>query len=323
MAHHASAECAPKPPRVKTGQGGGFGPIIAAMNTHDLVQFCRRPAALAAAVLMLGLTGCETGLGGHMVKGEVGLQLYSVRKQMADNPSATLDEVHNWGIKYVELAGTYKMTPAEFNTELHAHALTAVSGHFPYDLWRDHPEQAIQEAETLGLTYVGCAWIPHQGAFDEVAARQAIAVFNRAGALAAAHHMTFFYHTHGYEFQPFENGTLFDLLVKETNPGQVKFEMDIFWIVHAGQDPVALLEKYPGRWALMHLKDMKKGTPTGLLTGSSPVSNDVVFGTGQLDLPAIFRAAGNVGVKWYFIEDESDVSEQQIPESLRYLREAK
>jgi sugar phosphate isomerase/epimerase len=101
----------------------------------------------------------------------------------------------------------------------------------------------------------------------------------------------------------------------------VKFEMDIFWIAHAGQDPVQLLKKYPGRFELMHLKDMKKGTPTGLLTGSSDVRNDVVFGAGQLDLPAILRTAQETGVKWYFIEDESPDSEQQIPESLRYLRD--
>ncbi len=79
----------------------------------------------------------------------------------------------------------------------------------------------------------------------------------------------------------------------------------------------------PGRWALTHLKDMRKGTKTGLWTGSSPVSNCVVIGTGQLDMPAILRAANKVGVKWHFIEDESVVSEQQIPESLRYLREAR
>jgi len=269
------------------------------------------------------LAGCETGLGGRLCKGPLGLQLYSVRAQMATNVPGTLDEVKGWGFKYVELAGTYHMTPAAFKAQLDAHGLTAVSGHFAFDRWRDDPEAVLKEAEVEGLQYVGCAWIPHQGAFDEVVARQAIAVFNKAGALAAEHHKTFFYHTHGYEFQPFENGTLFDLLVKETNPDQVKFEMDIFWIAHAGQNPVTLLEKYPGRWDLMHLKDMKKGTETGLLTGSSDVKNDVPFGAGQLDLPAIFRAADQVGVKYYFIEDESPISEQQIPQSLRYLREAK
>jgi sugar phosphate isomerase/epimerase len=268
------------------------------------------------------LTACAS-MAGQLCQGPVGLQLWSVRKQMAKDVPGTLDEVKSWGIKYVELAGTYKMTPAAFKEELTKRGFTAVSGHFPYDKWRDDPEGALQEADTMGLKYVGCAWIMHQGAFDEAACRQAIAVFNRAGALAAQHHMTFFYHTHGYEFQPFENGTLFDLLVRETNPKQVKFEMDIFWTAHAGQDSAKLLEKYPKRWALMHLKDMKKGTETGLLTGSSPDSNDVVLGAGQLDMPGILHAAGKVGVKYYFIEDESDISEQQIPESLRYLGVAK
>jgi len=271
---------------------------------------------------MWSLAGCATGLSGHLVKGNVGLQLYSLRAQLDKDVPGTLAEVRSWGIKYVELAGTYHLTPAEFKEQLTEHGLVAVSGHFSFEKFRDDPEGVFKEAEVLGLKYVGCAGIPHQGAFDEVACRQAIAVFNRAGALAAQHHMHFFYHPHGFEFQPFENGTLADLLIRETNPAYVKYEMDIFWIAHAGENPVQWLLRYPGRWALMHLKDMKKGTPTGLLTGSSPVSNDVVFGTGQLDMPAILRAAGKVGVKWYFIEDESAVSEQQIPESLRYLREA-
>jgi sugar phosphate isomerase/epimerase len=290
---------------------------------------CRAPQFVAVAVTLMAtgaallFSGCSTAMNGGLCKGPVGLQLYSVRAQMNKDVPGTLAEVNSWGIKYVELAGNYKLTPAEFKSELDAHGLVPVSGHFSYDRWRDNPEACVEEAEVFGLKYVGCAWIPHEGAFDEVVAHQAISVFNKAGEAAARHHMKFFYHTHGYEFQPFENGTLFDLLVRETNPDNVKFEMDIFWVAHAGQDAPALLEKYPGRWALMHLKDMKKGTPTGLLTGSSPVSNDVTFGTGQLDLPAILRSAGKVGVKWYFIEDESDVSEQQIPESLRYLREGK
>lgn len=274
---------------------------------------------VAAAALW---AGCAS-MGHKMAKGPVGLQLYSVRNQMAKDIPGTLAEVKSWGIKYVELAGTYKMPPAEFKGELDAHGLIPVSGHFPYDKWRDDPESAIAEAEVFHLKYVGCAWIPHQGAFDEVVALQAIHVFNRAGELAARHHMQFFYHTHGYEFQPYNDGTLFDLLVRETDPHNVKFEMDIFWVAHAGLDPVKLLAKYPGRWALMHLKDMRKGTPTGLLTGSSPTSNDVVFGTGELDLPAILNEAARVGVKYYFIEDESNVSQQQIPESLRYLGETK
>jgi sugar phosphate isomerase/epimerase len=240
---------------------------------------------------------------------------------MAKDVSGTLAEVRSWGVKYVELAGTYGLTPEQFKAQLAAHELDAVSGHFPFEEWSKDPEAVLLQARDLGLVYVGCAWIPHSGAFDEAACRHAIEVFNRAGALAAKHRMHFFYHTHGYEFGPYGQGTLFDLLASETNPQNVKFEMDIFWVFHAGQDPVKWLKKYPGRWDLMHLKDMRKGTPTGLLTGSSDVRNDVALGTGMMDLPAILRAARHAGVKWYFIEDESPDSEEQIPQSLVYLRD--
>ena len=148
-------------------------------------------------------------------------------------------------------------------------------------------------------------------------------VFNRAGAALAAEGIKFFYHTHGYEFRPVKGGTLFDLLMAGTNPDSVCFEMDIFWMVHAGQDPVRLFDRFGGRFQLMHLKDMRKGTPTGLLTGSSDVKNDVSLGAGTIDLPAALKAARRAGVKWYFIEDESPDPAGQIPESLRYLENVK
>ena len=276
-------------------------------------------SGLTAAIAVGGLFAGCLSLDARPIKDSAGLQLYSVRAQLDKDVPGTLAEVQGWGVKYVELAGTYKLSPADFKAQLEAHGLVPISGHFGFDQWAKDPEAVLSQADTLGLKYVGCAWIPHEGAFDEATCRKAIEVFNQAGAAAAKHKMKFFYHTHGYEFQPFGDGTLFDLLVNGTDAKTVKFEMDIFWIAHAGEDPVKLLAKYPKRFELMHLKDMKKGTPTGLLTGSSDVRNDAALGTGQLDLPAILREAKKVGVKWYFIEDESPVSEQQIPESLKYL----
>ena len=98
-----------------------------------------------------------------------------------------------------------------------------------------------------------------------------------------------------------------------------RFEMDVFWTVHSGQDPVKWLRKYPDRWALLHVKDIRQGVKTGLLTGSEDVRNDVALGSGQIDLPATLREARKAGVKHYFIEDESPVATRQIPQSLRYL----
>src|SRR5262249_38693229 len=154
-----------------------------------------------------------------------------------------------------------------------------------------------------------------EGAFDEKVCRQAIDVFNKAGETMAKHQLKFFYHTHGYEFQPYQQGTLLDLLLSGTNPKLVRYEMDILWIVHPGQNPVALLRKYGKRFELMHIKDLRKGVQ-GDLTGHTDVSNDVTLGTGQIDLPAVLKAARKAKVKWYFLEDESPTAEQQIPNSL-------
>src|SRR6266404_9452077 len=274
------------------------------------------------SMLSVGSIAAAASVGtGASFKGPVGLQLYSLREQFKKDVPGTLGEVKTLGFKYAELAGTYNLPPEKFREELHARGIEPIAGHFPYEKFRDDVESIATEAKALGLKYAGCAWIQHSGDFDEKTCREAIAVFNRAGETLAKHGLKFFYHTHGYEFQPHGQGTLLDLLITETNPKYVSYEMDIFWIVHPGKDPVRLLGKYSGRWELMHLKDMRKGTATGMLTGSSPVTNDVALGTGQMDIPAILRAAKRAGVKWYFIEDESPWSAQQIPQSLKYLEQ--
>ena len=259
---------------------------------------------------------------GRSFKGPVGLQLYSLRDQFKQNVGATLDQVSAFGIRNVELAGTYGLAPEKFKAELDARNLKAISAHFSYEQCRDQIEDVAREAKLLGLEYAGCAWIPHQAPFDEKTAREAAAVFNRAGEALAKHGLKFFYHTHGYEFLPYRNGTLFDLLMAETKPEHVRIEMDVYWIVHPGQDPVKLLEKYGKRFDLMHVKDMKQGTPRGF-TGHSDVTNNVIVGQGIVDWPSVFRAAQKAGVKWYFIEDESPASAAQIPQSLRYLETVK
>jgi len=104
----------------------------------------------------------------------------------------------------------------------------------------------------------------------------------------------------------------------EIDPDLVKFEMDVLWVIHPGQDPVALLKKYPNRWVLMHLKDLRKGVK-GDFSGDTSLDNDVALGSGQADYPAILRTAQEIGIKHFFIEDESPVVLQQIPKSLNFL----
>jgi sugar phosphate isomerase/epimerase len=277
----------------------------------------------AFALAGVAATAAEHTVGtGASFKGPVGLQLYSLRADFAKDVPGTLKRVRELGFKYVELAGTYNLSPEKFKEALDANGLVPIAGHFPYERYRDDVEGIARDAKALGLQYAGCAWIAHQGDFDEKTCRQAIEVFNRAGEALARHNIKFYYHTHGYEFQPFGNGTLFDLLMAETKPKFVNYQMDILWIVHPGQDPVALLQKYGKRFELMHVKDLKKGIK-GDLTGHTDVTNDVTLGTGQMDLAAILKAAKKANVKWYFVEDESPTSAEQIPQSLKYLEQLK
>jgi sugar phosphate isomerase/epimerase len=268
------------------------------------------------------VSGAEAGIGPSF-KGPIGLQLYSLREQFPKNVQGTLDEVKSWGIKYAELAGTYGLSNEEFIKQLTARGIQPIAAHFDFNRYKDDPEAVAREAKELGLKYAGVAWIPHQGDFDEKTCREAAAVFNKAGEVMAKNGLKFFYHCHGYEFQPFGQGTLFDLLMQETNPKTVSYEMDIFWVVFPNQDPVKLFQKYGKRWELVHLKDMRKGTERGALTGGTDVKNDATLGEGLMDMPAILNAAKAAGVKYYFIEDESPWSEQQIPKSLRYLEQVK
>jgi sugar phosphate isomerase/epimerase len=281
---------------------------------------------IAGLTLCTSLTSiaAEKSVGvGPSFKGPIGLQLYSLRAEFTRNVPTTLEKVKGYGFKLVELAGTYNLSPERFKEMLDANGLKPVSGHFSFERYKTDPEGVARDAKTLGLEYVGCAWIPHEGEFDEQECREAISVFSKAGEALAKHGLKFFYHCHGFEFRPHGDGTFMDLLMKETNPKFVRYQMDVFWVVHPGADPVKWLEKYPDRWELMHVKDMKKGVATGVFTGKSEVSNDVVLGTGQMDWPAILKAAKKAGVKYYFIEDEAPTAAEQIPQSLRFLEQVK
>jgi sugar phosphate isomerase/epimerase len=276
---------------------------------------------IGVAAVAVSASAAEVGTGSSF-KGPLGLQLYSLRADFTKNPQLGLDETKEFGFKEVELAGTYNLPPEKFKEELAKRGLKAISGHFPYADFKKDPEAVAAQAKALGLKYAGCAWADHKGDYDIDEAKEAVQVFNNAGKALAKHGIKFFYHTHGFEFAPNGNETFMDMLIKETDPKTVGFEMDVFWVAHPGQDPAKWLEKYPGRWDLMHIKDRRKGTPNDF-TGGTDVKNDVAVGTGVLNWPEILKAAKKVGVKYYFIEDESPTVKEQIPVSLKYLSEVK
>lgn len=260
-------------------------------------------------------------------KGTAGLQLYSLRDEFKKDVAASLDRVKALGFREVETAGTYGLGPEKLRAMLEERGLMAVSAHFQYDALNKDLPAAIAEAKALGVKFVVCPWIPHEiGSFGEADAKRAAADFNKWGEPLKAAGLTFAYHPHGYEFRPIAEGaseTFFDIMARETKPELVAFEMDVFWVVQPGADPAKLLAKYPDRWKLMHLKDIRKGARVGVFTGKAPLTDDVPLGTGLVDWPAVLREAAKAGVKHYFIEDESPTVLEQIPQSLKYLETLK
>ena len=236
--------------------------------------------------------------------------------------AATLDTIKALGITELE-SGTNPngLSPEAFRKLLDARGLKSPSVGAGYEELVKDPAEVARKAKIVGANYVMTAWIPHKGQFTLADAQKAAADFNQAGKILKENGLTFCYHTHGYEFVPYQDGTLFDYLVKNTNPDYVSFEMDIMWVFHGGGD-TKLLEKYGKRWKLMHLKDLRKGVK-GDLTGGTSVENDVALGTGQLNIPAILKAAKKVGVKHYFIEDESSSFRKQVPQTMAYLKSLK
>ena len=271
-------------------------------------------ALLTASVFAQGVGTSAT------FKGPVGVQIYSLRNQLKQDGAKALDVLKALNVKYVEIGieSHYGLTQEQMKQALDERGLIPIAAHAGQGFLLNKTEEAIAAARYFGLKYLGVAWASHQKPLDEAQTLKIAADFNEIGKRLKAAGIQFFYHNHGFEFQPYKDGTLFDLLMAKTDPDLVKFEMDVLWTVFPGQDPVKLLKKYPDRWVLMHLKDLKKGV-AGNLSGGTDLTNDVVLGTGQADYPAILKACQEIGIKYYFIEDESPTVLEQLPKSLGYL----
>jgi sugar phosphate isomerase/epimerase len=258
----------------------------------------------------------------------LGLQLYSLREQIKTDLPGALDLVKGYGITAVEADGKPSLPIDDYAKLLKDRGLVAVGAHFGYEFLSKDLAGALHNAKVLGVKHATVPWIPHSNTAGLTAAEahQAAADFNKWGEAFKAAGIAFSYHPHGYEFKPYpaEGGaTGFDIIVRETKPKLVGFEMDVFWVLHAGQDPAALLQKMGRRWVLMHVKDMRKGAVTGLFTGHAAPIDNVAVGDGQIDWKAVLSAAQKAGVKEYFIEDETTTPLTCIPASLKYLRALK
>lgn len=249
----------------------------------------------------------------------LGIVSYTYRNSFKNGIANTLDTIQSLGIHNMEFSSLFGAKAIELRKMLDERNIKCTSFGVSYDDLVNQTDKVAQNAKALGAEYVRVASIPHNGPFTEMHVKKAVEDFNKAGKrLKEEYDLKFCYHNHGYEFQPYNNGTFFDYLVKNTDSAYVNFEMDVLWVFHPGEDPVELLNKYPGRFKLMHVKDLKKGVK-GDYSGHTPVENDVALGTGQLDLPTIVSVAKATGVKYFYIEDESPNVKTQVPVSIKYL----
>ena len=259
---------------------------------------------------------------GKTLKETPGVVSYTFRNSFAKNLPATLDSIKALGVTDIEFSNLFGKKAAEIKELLDAKGMKCSSYGISYPDLVTKTKEVGDNAKALGASFVRVAWIPHDKVpFTIEIAKKAVDDFNAAGKILKEQYgLTFCYHNHGYEFQPYQGGTYYDYMMANTNPDYVSFELDILWVFHPGADPVELLEKYGSRIKLMHVKDLRKGV-VGDFTGGTPVDNDVALGSGQINVAAVIKAAvKKSAIEHFYIEDESTNVNIQVPRSLAFLK---
>jgi len=269
-------------------------------------SFLQKTSYTAAGFLII------PGAANHFKKTDIGLQLYTVRDAMGKDPADTLAKVAAVGYTTVEGAtytGTqkfYGMDAAGFAALLKTNGLVMPSVHYRLgeDTAAGSPingtllhewDKAVDDAAAIGLKYMVCAWLSpvERGNVDHY--KGLAEHLNKAGEACKKANIQLCYHNHDFEFDK-QGGDIYpyDILLDSTDKNLVKMEMDLYWVSKAGQDPIALIEKHPGRFPLMHLKDMDS-TPKHFFTE---------VGNGTIDFKTILTHAKTAGLKYFFVEQD-------------------
>jgi sugar phosphate isomerase/epimerase len=242
----------------------------------------------------------------------IGIELYTVRRELAQDPDGTLARVAAIGYREVEFAGYPPGTPRALRTKLDHLGLTAPAAHLSLQAFEGEWERTVEQAAVLGHRYLVIAWIAPEERRDLEAWKRLAAGFNQAGERCRRSGIQFAYHNHDFEFTAIDGKLPYDFLLAETDSKLVTMEMDLYWITKGGQDPLKYFAQWPGRFPLVHIKDMDP-TPRQFFA-------DV--GKGTIDFRRIFRKAGQAGIRHYFYEqDETPGSPfDSAKASYEYLR---
>ena len=300
----------------------------------DRRKFLKASTAAAAGTLMasssFGSFMNRTGRNSH-----IGLQLWSIAKNIEQDVEGSMQMIASIGYKEVELFGPYPFSTEkdkaswnaitkmvgfsqsgyfnhsakQFKALLDARGLSTPAMHVGLDTLRNRMEEAAESAQILGQQYAGIAGIPEEERKTLDDYKRMADEFNVIGENARKHGLKFYYHNHGYGLKEMEGKIPFDIILERTDPALVFLEMDIFWTTAGGADPVKYLDQYPGRYKLVHVKDMKErkefagdgGNPQQWIE-LFPYITDA--GSGVLDLKTILAHAKKSGVEHFIIEND-------------------
>ncbi len=242
----------------------------------------------------------------------IGVQLYTVREGMAQDVEGTLAKVAEIGYREVEFAGYFHRAPKAVRAALDAAGLAAPSAHIGFDALGEPWRKTLDDALVVGHRYLVVPWIPEEQRRTLDGYRRVGEVFNRAGEEARKAGVQFAYHNHSYEFPILEGRVPYDVLLQASDPQNVQLELDLYWLMSAGGDPLAYFARWPGRFPMVHVKDMD-GTPQHGM---------VDVGSGVIDWKRLFARRAAAGIRHFFVEHDEPASPfDSIRASYTYLRQ--
>ncbi|MEM6347220.1 MAG: TIM barrel protein [Bacteroidota bacterium] len=278
---------------------------------HSRRNFLQKAGAVGAGALILPAWACstqssqsstaDTTANAEVIKGSLdqfGIQLYTLRDDMPKDPKGVLKKLAGYGYKQIESyegkqGMFWDMSPKEFKAYIDELGLSMVASHC--NINEDFETKAAQAGE-VGMSHLLCPYLGPQKSMDDW--KKITDKFNECGDICAKHGVRFAYHNHAYSFKELEGQIPQEYLMDNVNPETVDFEMDLYWMVTAGVDPIPFLQKYKGRIPLCHVKDRMKDAPAGEGNASCDL------GTGSINYAEILKVAAENGMKYYIVEQE-------------------
>ncbi len=260
----------------------------------------RRKFIQTSTVAAAGLLSLPSFLTEAKKKSAVGLQLYTLRDVIMSDVKGILTSVAGMGYTEAETYGynngkLFGMPVSEFGTFMKSIGMKTVSGHYGIDMTTNGWDKACEDAKALGQSYVVVPWMDKKYYSSPDVLKKTCDTLNKAGEVAKKYGLQMGYHNHAFEFEKVEGKLIIDTMLEQLDPKLVTWELDIYWVVRAGFDPIKYFEKYPGRFQLWHVKDMDKSNP----------ERNADVGTGSIDFKNLFTKAKQSGLKKFFVEQES------------------